>query len=340
MSTPERFREFEAATVAFQVALTKIGAEVIADLLTIWNNNIDPTRISATFPSWLSKVENIIGERRPQVRDLSISYYRLTRGLATGYTVADPARPDTAVGQTTLRELREEFSGHLDDAGISRTQYPVSAQEAPGYTRIEVDRLPGWDRQSEAEIEADAAQEAVVTLTANGPENLRRKVRVIDRRDSAEQVDSERDDARKKAGSRQAATGERLVRNAARSRLWEMLQRDTRVIGYVRHSLTGTPCGWCAMLISRGLVYRSAKSAEFSDGDLYHDNCKCISLPVYSLEQYESMSVFDLNREYGKLWPEVTKGLSGKDAVSAWRKFIRARNPQEGSSTTQIAQEA
>jgi hypothetical protein len=77
------------------------------------------------------------------------------------------------------------------------------------------------------------------------------------------------------------------------------------------------------MLISRGPVYRSERSAEYADGDKYHDNCHCFAEPVFSREQYNSSPLYALNRQYEELWPQVTKGLSGHAALRAWRRFIR-----------------
>jgi hypothetical protein len=77
------------------------------------------------------------------------------------------------------------------------------------------------------------------------------------------------------------------------------------------------------MLISRGPVYKSSRSAEYADGDKYHDNCHCYAEPIFSRDQYAGSSLYALNRQYAGLWPTVTKGLSGKAALSAWRRFIR-----------------
>lgn len=77
------------------------------------------------------------------------------------------------------------------------------------------------------------------------------------------------------------------------------------------------------MLISRGAVYRSEKSALYAEGDLYHDNCHCYAQPIFTREQYKNSQSYELNRRYSELWPKVTKGLTGKAAVSAWRRFIR-----------------
>src|SRR5690606_1703614 len=175
-------------------------------------------------------------------------------------------------------------------------------------------------------------EEARTVLEALGLKNLERKLDEIDDKLSSSELDARREEARLKVARRQAAAVDRLVQNGARGDLWVTAEKDREVLAYARVSRTGTPCGWCAMLISRGPVYKTAGAATFGldgEGDRYHDNCHCYAEPVFSLEQYEQDSRFDLNREYSRLWPRVTSGLSGKAALSAWRKYFRESNRHE-----------
>lgn len=323
MSAPAR--ETASATTALQLALARIGVEVVTDLLSLWLRDIDPVRIDATASAWLPRATGVIFEKRAQVRDLVVSFYRLTRALNTGRTVIDPRAPG---GQgVSLGQLRAEFRDRLSDTGVDPAEFETPANASPDGRRIEYDDI-GWDVSDEEALDRDAAEEAEVDLSRKGPDNLRNRLEVVDLREPAEKVDQRREEARRKAGARQAAAGERIVRNAARSTMWQMHLRDEAAIGYARFSTTGTPCGWCAMLISRGAAYKTASAARYGeDGDLYHDNCKCIAVPIYSSAQWND-PMFDLNREYQRLWPEVTKGLSGAAARSAWRRFIRARQAQ------------
>src|SRR5690606_39139352 len=208
--------------------------------------------------------------------------------------------------------------------------------------RILVEEIEGL-REAEERIEAEAEAEIERHLAALGPANMERKLEDIDTSAPADDVDRRREEAHAQAGARQAAAAERAAMNGARSTVWNHSERDRRVIGYIRLSRTGTPCGWCAMLISRGPVYRSKRSAEYADGDKYHDNCHCYAEPVFSREQYGSSSLYELNRRYEELWPKVTRGLSGKAAVSAWRRFIRQEQKaaaQEARRSESSVQEA
>ncbi|MDX3525083.1 hypothetical protein P1P75_01085 [Streptomyces sp. ID05-39B] len=307
--------------------------------------------------------------RRRQSRDLARAYYRLARALRTGTTVADPYHPEPTY--ITLDVLRREFaelagspespqegptgddpastpdsssSAATSQAGEADEEaLDASAQaEEDELDRILVEEIEGL-REAEERIEREAEEELRTVLEALGPANLQKKVDIIDSARSADEVDGLREEAHRQAGAQQAAAAERVAMNGGRSTVWNHTQRDRRALGYIRLSRTGTPCGWCAMLISRGPVYRSSASAEYADGDKYHDNCHCYAEPVFSREQYSSSSTYELNRRYEELWPKVTRGLSGKAAVSAWRRFIRQEQKaaaQEARRSITSVQEA
>lgn len=69
------------------------------------------------------------------------------------------------------------------------------------------------------------------------------------------------------------------------------------------------------MLASRGGVY-SRRSVDFPA----HDGCSCSAEPVWSREQ-EPPEVLALRR----LWEESTAGLSGRDALNAFRRALEGR---------------
>lgn len=340
--------EASEAAVAFQLALTKIGVQTIAQALALWRQ-VPATKVAETQGAWLEAAVRLVMSRRALSRDLAVAYYRLARALRTGKTIPDPQNPIPKT--VTLAELRWEFNRMLAMAehpgevppGQSNPHTPSpdtnrtgngAQQPQGGRDRVvPIERLKGVDSKGdreEAALERAAEVEARVVLVALGPENLKKAVQEIGTSQPAEHVDLLRDDAHKSAGARQAASIERIAMNGGRHAISSLAQRDRRVIGYVRLSRTGTPCGWCAMLISRGLVlYKSAHSATYgADGDRYHDNCHCYAEPVYSETYYNTDPLFELNRQYSELWPVVTKGKSGKAAVSVWRHYFRQQQKQ------------
>lgn len=337
--TPAQQREADAASQRFHQALVAIGALAVAEALRNWES-CPPEATPEQAARWAVKAINLTMVRRAGARALALAFYRYDRALRTGSTVADPRRRGET--QTTIPALRREFEALVQQRPLART--PAPTQEAGSGVSgpspaIPVEEAPEPAAADRA-AERAAREEARVALTALGALRQQREVRDL-REPTPEKVQA----IHEQAGARQAAAASRIAQNGARAKLWSVGEADTRSIGWIRVSRTGTPCGWCAMLISRGAVYRTQKAAtlkggasSYEDGDKYHDNCQCYALQIFSEEQLTS-SLFDLNREYAEAWPRVTRGLSGKAAVSAWRRYIKStRDSQVESPDT--AQEA
>ncbi|WP_394615890.1 hypothetical protein JNUCC0626_40170 [Lentzea sp. JNUCC 0626] len=324
--------EADQASLAFHVALTQIGVGTVEDALKLWAG-VPPTRTAATSGAWLARAVHLVMTRRARSRELALAYYRLVRALRTGSTIADPRKPEPLY--VSLNMLRREFTalaGTQSDSKRAlrpddRASAAAQAEEDPT-DRITVERLDHLDREQQR-LEREAEREATLVLDALGPKNLERKLKAIDTDAPATDVDELREDAHRRAGTRQAAAAERVAMDGARSTVWMLAQRDKRVVGYARISRTGTPCGWCAMLISRGAVYKSAEgsSSDLSFGDLdkYHDGCHCYAEPIYSREQFDNSPLTALNRRYKAEWKShiADRGFKGKAALTEWRRRIR-----------------
>lgn len=102
----------------------------------------------------------------------------------------------------------------------------------------------------------------------------------------------------------------RLVLNGSRKTAMATFVSNDSVKGWRRVS-GGSPCAFCSMLISRGAVY-SKNTRTFEAHD--HDNC---SAELVYREEKESPSVAILASKV----QEVTAGLSGKEALAAWRDY-------------------
>jgi len=345
VTSKAREREAERATLAFQLALSQVGVSTIEDALKMWQDVPAASR-SAASEKWLARAIELVMTRRTLSRELARGYYRLVRALLTGKTTPDPAHPEPEY--ITLGELRRQFgmlTGEAEETPSKAARDPqaVSSTAGPSWgqsvepvpsdedaerdddnDRILIEELERIEADADAS-DAAAEQELETILQALGPDNLDKKLDELDDTLPAQEVDKLREEAHLQAGSRAAAGAARVAMNGGRSELWDSINKDKRALAWARYSTTGTPCGWCAMLISRGPVYKSQASAEFSDGDLYHDNCHCAAIPVFSAQQYETSDTFALNRQYSEEWPRVTRGLSGKAALTAWRRYIRTQ---------------
>jgi len=102
---------------------------------------------------------------------------------------------------------------------------------------------------------------------------------------------------------------ERLVLDAGRDTVIGAVHADRHAAGWARVTKPGC-CYFCAMLASRGAVYRSQRSAQFHA----HDHDRCMAEPVFG--PYEMTADA---RQWQALWQSSTKGTSGSDAIRAFR---------------------
>lgn len=139
-----------------------------------------------------------------------------------------------------------------------------------------------------------------------------------------------------------AGSSERLVMAGERETVEATVEDSDVIVGYRRVG-DGDPCSWCAMLISRGSVYKTAKSAgqvvgrggrsrsrkdtRRAIGEGYHDNDGCTVVPLYESEE-EPDEVVDLEDQ----WQEVTAGLYGRKALNAWRQHWESREREPANT--------
>lgn len=365
-------REPEARQISlvFHAALVAIGLKTLADAGEEWQE-FDGSPTSAA--RWLSRAVARVGGRRSQAWRLGYTYYRLHRALLTGYTYPayrDPLEDNNE--RVGLAKLREDFFSLVEDIAPEllddqRELVDINGQIVTDPPErddpaIDVEPAPVDLEEFFSDLEQEGEEEAANQMDNVGRRELERKIQEIDklqptdvtppaRQTFNEFMAEQRRMAREQAEARQAAAAERVALNGARDTVQQIAIHDPRVIGFVRVSGTGNPCGWCAMLISRGLksLYRSeaaggtkeaiakgrtSSKGNRSDDETFHDHCKCYAEPVYTDEQYEQDDRFDLNRELKPLWGRVTDGYKQKEAIRVWRKFIRKRQAQAAQRAT------
>lgn len=133
--------------------------------------------------------------------------------------------------------------------------------------------------------------------------------------------------ARAKALVDVAGAASRHVLDGGRHQLVKSIEKDKRATQYARVT-DGKPCYFCAMLASRGPVYRSASSGQFTTsrskrgpGREFHDHCGCTVEPGFA----QNAEWPGRGREFEKLWNDTTKGKGGKAALSAFRSAYEAQ---------------
>jgi hypothetical protein len=266
----------------------------------------------------------------------------LTRFLAL-WPLLDSTRLDETSPGWTQAVLNEITASRLDSARVA-TQYfeEFSAAEAPSTprrARIEIPDLPASSRRTARVTVPDidwkpADRAARVSLNVTGPASQKSKAR----RGKPLQV------ARDESFSESAGAASRHVLTGGRQSLLRLTQEDMLLVGYIRVT-DGDPCYFCAMLASRGPVYRTPRRAgpnvrgtqnpraglpfeglgEFK----VHDNCACTVEPVYTTDTVWPGRA----REFQSLWNDhIRNRYSGEDAVRAWRRLYeqQQRDAQRG----------
>lgn len=179
------------------------------------------------------------------------------------------------------------------------------------------------DRSSNATVTVDDPGEVAerrprVSVTVVDPES-RRSSRV-----SVEVTEDNRRDPEvvKVIAEKVQAVAERHARMPSREAFTDAVESDEDddgpEVGWARVLTGAESCGFCAMLASRGPVYKSKKSASDAggvDGKAYHDNCDCEVVLVredqdwVGREEYEALE---------NLWASSTAGTNGKSALKAF----------------------
>jgi hypothetical protein len=138
-----------------------------------------------------------------------------------------------------------------------------------------------------------------------------------------------------------SGTASRYAMEGGRETALRLVESDSAVRGYVR-VLGPNPCYFCAMLASRGPVYKkgsftNARSVRHATdprtpfvgpGEFkVHDHCMCQMEPVYSTDTGWP----GLGKDLQKLWnAEIQRKYSGQAAIRQWRKVYDAWAKQRG----------
>lgn len=338
------------------------------------------SRVAATSAEFYAQALKRVRVRRHQVQAIAIPFMRLFRALQTGYTFQNPF-DQSEPQRVPLDKLREDFvqavtkyapEALVDSVIPDRDTYDdvdeteeVMEPDGSVYTPYNIEDFRDADEAQREEIkrldellaeeERDAQAEAEYVLKQLGEEYLAKRLKKRAADEGAQEASEQaREEEHAKAGRRVAAHAERMVQNGGRHLRTKVGSNDKRVVGFVRvHKPEGDahPCGFCALLISRGVwnIYTSKRSASLtgSDFDEYHAGCHCSAEEVYSLDYFNSDSRFDLNRELRDIYDHPEKYLGpglkwdfsyddGKNLMPKWRRYFRDRAAQAAAKHKEI----
>ncbi|MFF2619837.1 hypothetical protein [Kitasatospora sp. NPDC058046] len=230
-------------------------------------------------------------------RVLSIAFYRLVRALETGRVIGGSGYlPGASLG--SLWEGFNKATGKRTGSGP--------------YTPLPVDP---YDLFPARPLEREAGQ-----------------VEEVFRREVADRLARrERDQGRKSAGGLDAAAlvawekeflealksgstgaGAMVVQDGGRNTVHAALHNDPGAIGYYRKT-GSSPCYFCALMASRGAVYKSRGTAAFGP----HSRCHCQVVPIFS-RRYQLPAE---NTKYARMWHDF-----GGGSLADWRTYYASRS--------------
>lgn len=106
-----------------------------------------------------------------------------------------------------------------------------------------------------------------------------------------------------------------LVLGGGRDTLLGAVRGDREAIGYQRVT-DGAPCAFCAMIASQGIIAHDEGSAGFEA----HGHCGCTAEPAF-----QGSRVRPDNERFRQAWDEHTQGLSGGEAINAFRRHLESQ---------------
>lgn len=296
------------------MAQQQVRDDFLVEFLAMWAL-LDSTRLDVTGPGWVEAVMPLIRRYRLRSAQVSADYFErfsaveAPAGPAPGRVEPPPRGRPAAPSPTRPTPARRQPARTPEPVRTSRVDTP---QVAPRDRRVRFDfdesvfspRIEG-ERRTRIEIPdidwAPSDRAAQVSLTVTGPVGQKSKAA------RGKPLQRARDESFVEASG--AAT--RHVLTGGRQSLLTLVEGDMKAIGWIRVT-DGDPCAWCAMLASRGPVYRTEQSAGFSA----HDACACQAEPVYSRDTLWPGRA----AEFRRLYREVTTGTTGRDSINAFRR--------------------
>lgn len=106
-------------------------------------------------------------------------------------------------------------------------------------------------------------------------------------------------------------TVSRIAQDGGRDTTIRTVQADPVAVGWYRLT-DGHPCAWCALLASRGIAYKSERSAGFQA----HNQCGCTAVPAFSRDH----ELPELNTTALDVYYAAIQGVPNKDRLPAFRK--------------------
>lgn len=183
--------------------------------------------------------------------------------------------------------------------------------------------VPDAEPMVSVEFDDFPTERATVSVIVTGPVEVKRQL--------------PSPDAGEKGFVGSSGAAVKVVADGGRQAVEQMVDLDEEAIGFAR-KCDSKPCYFCAMLASRGAVYKKdsfelANSRFRGEGVAKtHDNCQCTLRPVYD----EDDDLDEEAEEYWRIWEESTEGLSNAEERRAFRRAFENRDVPEPKGPTEV----
>ncbi|MFI2609668.1 hypothetical protein [Kitasatospora sp. NPDC018619] len=276
---------------AYQLAQEALAADFAARWAQVLAT-VEAREVAGSLSELEAEFAAAIRESAAASYRLSIAFYRLVRALETGRVVGGLGyRPGASLG--SLWQDFNKATGKRTGSGPS-TPLPVDIRNP----------FPAADLNREADRAAEAFRHQVADRVAR--HERERAGRGSAALDDAELIAWEKEFLESlRTGS--TGAGGMLVQDGGRDAIHAALQDDPGAIGYYRKT-DSSPCYFCALMASRGAVYKSKRTAAFGA----HPHCHCQAVPIFS-RRYQLPAE---NGRFASMWRRF-----GGGSLADWRTY-------------------
>lgn len=237
------------------------------------------------------------------------------RALLRLFGLLDPTRLDATAPEWTAANL-----------SLIQEHWRRSAAASAAYMSLFVREETGREREFRPPVFGPEQRRAAATsLLVTGPV----RIKTLTRGGTPIQR------AYKLAQSEVSGAAGRHVLDGGRTAVTDPVLLDGQPLERIRYAriTRGDTCWFCAMMASRGYVYRSLGGGGGSANDRFigagmfkfHDYCDCTLEPALDPDT----PLPEANARFQNLWVEATRGLGGKDARQAFRRAVEGRSLPE-----------
>lgn len=133
------------------------------------------------------------------------------------------------------------------------------------------------------------------------------------------------------AERRVEAVTQKLVADQGRETMRRAVRSDREAVGFARAAALAA-CSFCALMASRGMVYKTAGAAGRDANDRFsgdasvakfHNDCHCAIIPVYRGQRFE---LSPHAAEWDRIYQEFAQGHSG-DQLRLFRRALAEQAP-------------